>query len=64
MAFKIKKRLTLSQRRERDSIQHRKSRRPQWLIAGAAIALLGYAVTQMARMGIFDSFLKLIVPQR
>jgi len=56
MAFKIKKGLSASQRRKRDSTELRGQSR--WIIVVAALAFLGFSLTQFARMGIFEGLRK------
>ena len=63
MTFKVKKRLSRSQLRKRDSIRQRRPM-PKWIIVTGAMALLGYAAVQMQRMGIFESALKIIASLR
>jgi hypothetical protein len=62
MAFKIKKRLSVSQRRKRDSTKVRGENR--WIIVTAALVFLGFALTAFARMGIFEGLQKIIASLR
>jgi len=63
MTFKVKKGLSLSQRRKRDSIRQSRPT-PKWIIVTGATALLGYAAIQMHRMGVFESAVKIIASLR
>jgi hypothetical protein len=45
---------------QREKLQTLNRRTPRWIVVMGALALLGYAATQMTRMGVFDAILKMI----